>query len=214
MKSSSSSAVSLLLFAWLSSKAYSQFIPGDLCRCQAEWENFYSERLRRHLTQEEEGEIEKSSIVALRSLQELDPVTGLYVVDGIFVLPNSDPKCSTSVPFRTGAGGAYSSTAGGATTYSAPQYHGGNPDPDVFGERDLMIRDQHVESDTTMIVEYEDHNNKKDPLQRHLQDIKYHGTQPGEPPQTSQTISEVTTRGARPYGTRAYVARPDYGKGE
>jgi hypothetical protein len=242
LSSSSSSAVSLLLLAWLNSQnaAYSQFIPGDLCRCQADDENFYSERRRRrHLTEQDEEyeeyeQAEQSSILqTLRSLQTLDPVTGLYVVDGIFVLPDSDPKCSTSVPFRTG-GGASSLTGTGATTiYSAPKYHGDSPDPDptdVFGKRRNLMSAAVDESDMERKEEvnvWETETHQQRTLQ-YLQ-AKYHGqTQPGEPPQTSQsppqtsqsppqtsqTSPEISARGSRPYGATAYVSRPDYGKGK
>lgn len=215
-----SSTVSFLLFAWLGSQAYSlsvattinesevpfeastepraqQFLPGDMCRCETSSEDFYSQR--RHLTEEEE--IVNTEQFVVRSLQTLDPETGLYIDDdGTFILPKSDPKCATSVPFRT------SSSTG--TTYSSPQYHGSSG---VDGNRDLM----NAADSETMFVEQEEDDQKEaaglEPEKdqhRHLQVI-YHGTQGGKP----QT-SEVTIRGARPYGTHAYVARPDYGKGK
>jgi hypothetical protein len=145
-----------------------------------------------------EEEIVNTEQFVVRSLQTLDPDTGLYIDDdGVFILPKSDPKCATSIPFRT------SSSTG---TYSSPQYHGSSG---VYGNRDLMNA---ADSDI-MFVEQEDQEEaaglepEKD-QHRHLQVI-YHGTQGGEP----QT-SEVTIRGARPYGTYAYVSRPDYGKGK
>jgi hypothetical protein len=206
-----SSTVSFLLLAWLSSQAFSlsvetaineseapieastepelqQFLPGDMCRCEAPREDFYSVR-RRHLTEEEELVSTEQSMV--RSLQTLDPDTGLYVDDnGVFILPKSDPNCSTSTTSRI------SSYAGG-TSYSPPRYHGTSG---VFENLNTMVVEQEAVG-----LEPE-----MDPQHRHLQEVIYHGTQEGGEPQAS----EVTIRGARPFGTSAYVARPDYGKGK
>jgi hypothetical protein len=216
----SPSTVSFLLFASLSSQASSlrngietslstndsakqrglQFIPGDLCRCQAPGEDFYPSR--RHLTEVEEiAKHTEQSFV--RSLQTLDPITGLYIVDGVFVLPDSDPNCASS----TAAFGTPSAT-GTTSTYRTPEYHRSSGDPDVFatpGNRNLMNA---ADSDT----------HEKD-QQRNLQQLGpiYHKQAEGEPetsaadePETSQ----ITTRGSRPYGTIGYAARPDYGKGK
>jgi hypothetical protein len=274
---SSSPTVPSLLFASFSFQAFSlsdgvdtaitsvstkqrglQFIPGDLCRCQAPGEDFYPSR--RHLTEEEIGKhTERSTVRSLQTL--LDPVTGLYIVDGVFVLPDSDPNCASS----TAAFSTPSYT--GTSTYRTPKYHGSSDDPDVFGklgDRNLMDAADsdtmldaygHVEMENYVSAHGKDHEEAADlelekDEQRNLQAIyhkeegepqasqvevpqtpqvtargTYHKKEEGEPetsqvggPQTSQIegpqTSQVTNRGPRPYGTHAYAARPEYGKGK
>lgn len=85
-----------------------QFLPGDLCRCEADWEDFYSELSQqqqpqvRAKRQKYPGLMDPNSDVGdrrHRGLQHYDYDTqeenenGLVVVEDIFVLPPIDPFC-------------------------------------------------------------------------------------------------------------------------